>query len=360
MDCANACRPRAAWPRHALRNSLEHEGTPLLPLLRWVRRCQTWLRGDRLPKALLVAAVLAALLAVLVLVPADFEIAVRGELQPQRRYHIFAPQDGVVTDLAQAQGAAVRKGDTLLVLMSPRLDLELAEVVGKRRTTEEQLAAIRSARMRNDRPRTRRDRHELSAQEAQLKERLDGLEQQFRILSAQRRQLEVASPTDGRILTFDLERLLAARPAQRGDKLLTVADLDGPWELELRIADDQAGHVLAAQRESGPQLPLSFVLATDPGVKYRGQLRDIAAASELDNAGHPTVFAPAELVAPGPPSPWPGATAIARIHCGRALDRICVVASAPGGNSGAAVVLRPTGSHGGRWSAARRESRICQ
>lgn len=304
------CAPAAV----ALRNSLEHEGTPLL---RWLRRGEKCLRLEHLPKTLVVAAALAALLATLTLVPAEFAITARGELQPQRRYHVFAPQEGVVTTLAKSEGDSVRRGDTLVVLTSSKLALALAEVVGKRRTTEEQLAAIRSARMQNETPGPARDRYELSAQEAQLKEKLEGLEQQFQILSEQRRQLTVGSPIDGQILTFDLERLLAARPVQSGDKLLTVADIDGPWELELRIDDDQAGHVLAAQREGGSQLPVAFILATDPGVQYAGQVRNVAAATEIDNAGRPTMFAQVDLAVPCPPAPRPGATVIARIHCGR-------------------------------------------
>ena len=98
---------------------------------------------------------------------------------------------------------------------------------------------------------------------------------------------------------------------------MTVADLDGPWELELRISDDQAGHVLAAQQEFGPPLPVSFILATDPGVPYTGQLRELGTATEVDDAGRPTLFALVDLQAASVPQPRPGATVIAKIHCGR-------------------------------------------
>jgi hypothetical protein len=135
-------------------------------------------------------------------------------------------------------------------------------------------------------------------------------------LAGQRQALEVRSPTDGQVLTWDIERLLAARPVQRGDRLLTVADLAGPWELELRIDDDQAGHVLAAGSLQPEPLRVSFHVATEPGVRYAGRLRAIGTATEVDDAGRPTVWATVALD-DAPAQPQPGATVVAKIHCGR-------------------------------------------
>lgn len=309
-----ACSPAGT----ALGHALEYTRIPLRSVLQWVGRAGWFTRAQQLPKTVLVLLLLAAAVVALATVPAEFTIAARGELQPQRRYHLFAPQDGVVVTLPKGQGESVGKGETLVTLTDPKLDLEFTEVVAKRRTTEEQLAAVRAARMRNDPAAVQaRDRYQLSAQEEQLKEKLNGLEQQYQILSAQRQQLEVRSPTTGRVLTWDIERLLAARPVQRGDRLLTVADLDGPWELALRVDDDQAGHVLAAQQEHGPGLPVSFLLATEPGVTYTGQVRRVATATEVEEEGQPVVLATVDLDATRVPHARPGATVVAKLHCGR-------------------------------------------
>jgi len=311
---AAVCPPAAT----ALRNALEVSGIPLLPLLRAVRRAGWYARWQQLPRTLTVAALLLAAGLALTLVPADFRIVARGELQPQRRHHVFAPSDGVVSALAKGQGEPVRAGEALVVLTNPKLELEFTEVVGKKRTTEEQLAAVRAARFRNDPAAVNaRDRYDLTAQEEQLKEKLAGLEKQYQILAEQRRQLEVRSPTRGQILTWDIERSLAARPVQRGEKLLTVADLDGPWEVELRVDDDQAGHVLRALRERGPQVPVSYILATNPGVHYEGRIREIATATEVDDMGRAKVWAIVDIAGATLPQPQPGATVIAKIHCGR-------------------------------------------
>ncbi len=300
----------------ALRSAIEHESVPLLAFWRYARRVAQCFQLDRLPKTLLIAASAAAAGGALLLVPADFEIPARGDLQPAVRRQVFAPDEGLVVTLPKAAGA-VSRGETLAVLSNPQLEQQHADVAAKRRTTEEQLAAVRTARRRQE-PAARTDeRYVLSAQEQQLQERLSGLEQQARLLAEQRRQLTVTSPIDGHILTWDLERLLAARPVQRGERLMTVADLDGPWELQLRIDDRQVGHVLEAQRESGLDLEVSFLLATDPNIRYRGRIGQMSSAIELDDAGQAALSALVPLDAGQVPQPRPGAAVVARIHCGR-------------------------------------------
>ena len=83
-----------------------------------------------------------------------------------------------------------------------------------------------------------------------MREPLLGLEQQEKVLRARQEELTLRSPLTGHI-TWDVEQLLAARPVQRGQALLTVANVDGPWILELQVPDDEAGYLLDAQSELG-------------------------------------------------------------------------------------------------------------
>jgi hypothetical protein len=157
----------------------------------------------------------------------------------------------------------------------------------------------------------------LSAEEEQLQEELNSLDQQYQVLVQQQLELEIRSPVDGRVLTFDLERLLAERPVRRGDRLMTVADVNGPWELELQIDDDQAGHVLDAWVESDGKLPISFLLLGQAGERFQGHMHHVAEATEIDEMGRPVVLAHAQLQGTIPPGARPGATVVAKIHCGR-------------------------------------------
>ena len=125
------------------------------------------------------------------------------------------------------------------------------------------------------------------------------------------------SPLDGVVVTWNVHQLLEARPVERGEALLAVADLNGPWQLELDVPDYHAGYLLDARRELRPDLDVSFILATDPGVTYEGRVSDVAlATAAAENVG-PAVLVKA-LVDRGQISGVrPGATVVARIHCGR-------------------------------------------
>ena len=63
-----------------------------------------------------------------------------------------------------------------------------------------------------------------------------------------------------------LDTAFLTRSPQMYARGMTVADLEGPWGLELRIPDDRVGHVLDALPKGGGTLDVSFILATDPGV----------------------------------------------------------------------------------------------
>jgi multidrug efflux pump subunit AcrA (membrane-fusion protein) len=302
----------------ALGNALEADGLPLIGLSRMLRSGARCLHLDRLPWTISVAGLIAVSLLALTVIPADFTINARGELQPKNRCHIFAPNDGIVISLPQDDGDVVRQGDRLAMLRSSQLDLQFSEVEGRRRTVQEQLSAVQAARMGNessadDGPVT----GSLSADEEQLKEELSSLDEQFQILVQQQRELEIRSPIDGQVLTFDLKRLLAERPVRRGDRLMTVADLEGPWELELQIDDDQAGHVLAAWEDTDGGLTVSYLVTGQPGVRYQGKLREVGSSTVIDDGGRAVVPAYAVLGNTVPSEARPAATVIAKINCGR-------------------------------------------
>jgi len=128
--------------------------------------------------------------------------------------------------------------------------------------------------------------------------------------------LEIRSPISGQVLTFNLQRRLAERPVNRGDRLMSVADLEGPWEVELQIDDDQVGHVLAAWDAADGQLPVSFLVMGQPQIRYRGRLHEVGSSSEVDDSGHTVVNAYAAVEGTTPAGARPGAVLMARIHCG--------------------------------------------
>ena len=122
---------------------------------------------------------------------------------------------------------------------------------------------------------------------------------------------------DGEVLTWDVQQLLQDRPVDRGQALLTVGNLGGPWKLELRIPDREIAHVLAAQREAGQALDVTYRMVTRPGVTLHGTIEQIGLRSET--AGNDEAYVPAtvDIQREAVPELIPGANVKALIHCGR-------------------------------------------
>lgn len=303
----------------ALSNALECNS---LPFWRWLRRSRStrrqrstaWITKRR-------ASVVAAccLVAVLALVRVDFSISARGELQPRRRREVFAPADGTLRELLVRHGQSVKRGDPLAKMQRTQLDLELSRVLGEIQTATQRLGAVQALRLApSDSPRgDALHANQWAAEETELQELLTSLRQQREILQSQQSELELTSPIAGQVVSWDVEQRLDARPVQRGQSLLTIADLSGPWILELKLADERIEQVLEARHEEGAAVLVDYVLASDPGVVRHGKLTQVGTSTEPDEALGLVVPLTVSLDASRPHDPRPGATVMARVHCGR-------------------------------------------
>ncbi len=161
--------------------------------------------------------------------------------------------------------------------------------------------------------------NQLTAEQEEVKSLLESLHKQQLILAAQRKDLELRSPIAGTVLTWNARDLLASRPVVRGQALLTVDDLAGSWVVELQVADNRIGHVIDAQQQEKAELPATFVLATEPGVNHGGRVARVALATETDKSTGSTVQVTVDFDRSSiPPEQLrPGATVVAKIHCGR-------------------------------------------
>ncbi len=301
----------------ALANAIQYDRIPLRGLLQWLAAMLGFGPGQRWSPALAVCLALAAVGVALWLIPADFTVEARGELMPARRQHVFAPSDGIVVELARADGETIKKGELLARLHSPALDIEESELTGKHRTLQEELASAETAALKSElEPAMGTSRGQLTARVRQLQEELKGLAAQLEIVRRQQVALAVNSPLNGIVITWDPERQLAGRPVKRGDSLMTVADTSGVWQLLLDLPDRSTGHVLAA-RKLREAVPVSFQLGTNPGAIGQGTVAFISPATQLSAESQPAVRIHVELKNEDSSQFRPGATVIARIHCGR-------------------------------------------
>ena len=80
-------------------------------------------------------------------VPADLDMAAEGNLQPAVRRDMFAHIDGVVVDVPVEHEQVVEPGQILARLSNNRLDVEISNLVGRQRTTQERILSIQRAQL---------------------------------------------------------------------------------------------------------------------------------------------------------------------------------------------------------------------
>jgi multidrug resistance efflux pump len=214
----------------------------------------------------------------------------------------------------------VKAEDVLVVLRRPELNVELNRVAGELQVAERRLAALRAARtFENPTDANAQIRaQERTAEEEQLKESVRALNDEQRLLLDQVNDLTIRAPIAGTVTTWDVRQVLAGRPVARGQALLNLADVGGPWCVEVLIPERYVGDVTGARRGQTEPLEVEFVAATDPAKKYRGRVLHVAESTEIDPELGVVVEATVAVdrTAIDPVQLRPGAVVTARIRCG--------------------------------------------
>jgi len=307
---AESLRTRAeVVARHsgaALANSIEHSSVFLLPLWKALGQIFWLFRGRAAPATILTIAGIAGLIYALAIVQTDFEIAARGKLQPSERREIFAPLDSQVKNVPVEHGQIVEAGALLAELTNTDLDLELAALLGRQTTNQERQAALSRALLDNKGGAARlnpADENRLSGEMLQLRQEAENIERELTLVREKQRQLKVIAPQRGQVVTWKVRDLLLQRPVTRGQGLLTLANPDGPWELELYLPERRLVHVqqaIASGRRQPPgnvrpstgeaaleahadrsPLDVTFVLSSHPGQTFHGRVVEIEQAAEV-------------------------------------------------------------------------------
>ena len=157
---------------------------------------------------------------------------------PSDRHNLFAQYEGTIVDLNIEHGAAVAAGDELARMRNHEVDLAMQRARGEIRKAQSRIDAIRARRFSSDPADSRpTEINAAAAEEENLRVLLKGLQRQQQILEQRQQELSVISPIDGQIITWNLDERLMDRPVERGQMLMEVADLNGPWCLELNLPD---------------------------------------------------------------------------------------------------------------------------
>jgi multidrug efflux pump subunit AcrA (membrane-fusion protein) len=301
----------------ALRNAVEHQSLFLFPVWRTLGRSRIVLAARNARWSALIASLLLIVVLVLTLVPVPFRLACNGVLLPQIRRNVYAQVDGEVDQVLVDHGSPVQVGDKVIRLTNESLLRQRQEVLGQIQPLEKKLAAMDAELLERSRTAERPERPtDVEWDQDSLRASLESAQKQLEIIDSQLAMLSVESPLDGQVLSWDVRRALAGKPIRRGDLLLEVADVDGPWELELKLPDRRIGHVLRAQSKEGERLPVTFVLAADPNVSWEGTVQQIAGTTQNDPADGQTIRVDVAFDHEALDIRQVGSGVLAKIHCG--------------------------------------------
>ena len=129
---------------------------------------------------------------------------------------------------------------------------------------------------------------------------------------------EILSPIAGSVVTWQPKQRLAEFPVKPNDILMTIAKLDGPWQLEVKIPQNKIDYIRKAREKDGGPLKVEFAIGTNANDTFYGTLDRVSLRSHPDDSGVPqfqgivNVYLEDEIRE----LLHHGATVTAKIHCG--------------------------------------------
>jgi hypothetical protein len=319
----------------ALYNASEYRRIPM----RWVwlpiAKVQEGLGGKAKAIFYSIVAGLAALIAMMVLVPYPLKMEAKGQLLPMSRRYVFPVKEGVVTDFKVLPNQSVSKGDTLAEMYNTDLAKDILRLHGEidaardeRRGLESQIAVAKPD-----------DKLSLSGQKASkdntIKAKgseLDNLVESTNSVPGKPGIYQLKSPLTGTILTANFLEEFRQREVKPNEPIMRVGDQEGRWEIELKIPQKHIGQIRQAYKTNNPdeELDVDLILRSAPTKTYKAKLRQGSIGGEAtpnkdeNNEAEPVIIAYVRIDGEGidPARAIPreylltGTEIVAKVRCG--------------------------------------------
>ncbi len=322
----------------ALWNARQHSRIFGISVWRWIGTGLEWFQGRKLAITSAVLAAVAVIVAAGIFVRVDYPVDADGKLMPVRQTAVFARWDGEIPKwdgkenspgLYVDGGDRVTAGQVLLIMRNDELEekIRTAEVeIEKQKSLlqikERQLEEARRIAAEDESKRDQVAQVGVEVTRTQADLRIAQIHLQT-LMERRDDKLTIRATRDGLVPNFQLRQLLEDRPVRQGDHLFDIMDDQGPWHMELLVAEKRMGHILRARSErekqgESPELPARFSLATQPDTQFDCQLTRVATRSTTD-AEIGTTF---ELIAVANegqtlPERRIGAEVTVRVYCGK-------------------------------------------
>ena len=261
----------------ALTNASEHNSIFLMPLWKSIGKLTSVFRAGNRLKTFFVLGAMGLLGAFLCLFPYSFGLGAKGSLIPQTQREVFAQTNGTMTqvNVSDAGDTIVGQNDVLAVLKNTDIELEISRLIGQIAQHSQDIDSntrILNASGRGQEKLSTVERLEVKSKNDEAIQAVSSLQNELKIRKHEQELLEIRSPIDGCVVTWNIRSNLLNRPVERGQNLMTVVPPDTPWQIELEMPERRLMHLLKAQKESGEPLKVTFGLFSNPGTEYEGEI----------------------------------------------------------------------------------------
>ncbi len=264
----------------ALENARKHGEIFLLPVWKRLGWLQRLLFRDHRAKTMTGLACLALFTLIMIFFPKELKMKIDGVMHPTVRYTIYAQTDGVIREILIGERAKVSKGQSLLRLENQDLDMEINSTRYEIESIDHQIDNANSQLASGLKDPS--ERVEIGMAIDLFQKQRKTLAAQLALMELKKSQHEIVSPIDGTVTTPQLKRRYTDFPAVANFPLLEVVDLDGSWQLELKIPQNKMAYVDEAYKQNPDQLlDVEFKIGTNPNLNLKGTL----ARSAVDDRG---------------------------------------------------------------------------
>ncbi len=308
----------------ALYNAVELRRIPFGFIWRPIAKVQEGLGGKTKAIITAVVALVIAAAVALVVVPYPLKMDANGQLLPIERQKIYSPHEGHVRQFLIEPGSVFKPYTQLVKMEDQTLGAKIntlnEEINGLSRLLLSVTSQVNKAKDNTELLRIEQKKAEYQGQLAAKQEELKGLvrinncdpnQPRFFTLVAPdfRSQRATAKDRMWTVLDNDFREQFTNRYVRPMDAILRLGDVDGPWEIEIKIPQKHIGQVLRAFKTDDPdaKLDVDLKVTSDPTQTYRGILYRSKVAGEAvpnrdeHNESEPVVIAYVSLDDPAIP-----------------------------------------------------------
>ena len=307
----------------ALSNSLSHSQILFMPVWRFLDKMTWMFRGSALPKTAGILGVIAIALIAMFIVPVDFDLEGNGKFKPSVEKNVYAHVDGEVVGVFVKHGEDVKAGQPLLQLKNPELEQQISSVEGEIETQKVRNINAGAARLNQSMSQAERNKNYQEFEESA--KTIENKRELLKLYEEKKEKLVRKSEIAGRISTWDVEKVLNARPVVTGQLLMTVFDPTKDWEIEVLMPEKRMRYLdLAMQKalkDGKEYLDVDFILLADSKVTHNARVypEGISQRAELDaeDGAVVKIRCKPESAAMEKIQRYPEARIIADIKCGK-------------------------------------------